>query len=74
MGKLQTAITHFNRYKQLAGYKMSKDDPVDGYLNDCRTQIEREQKRIERLKKQQERNKPKDGAAPAPAPAAVPKK
>ncbi len=79
IGKLQTAITHFNHYKQLAGYKMTKDDPADVYLADCRTQIDREQKRIERLKKQQDRAKPKDaatapsGAAPAPAPAAAPK-
>ena len=67
VGKLNIAIGHFNRYKQMAGYKMTKDDPVDGYLNDARTQIDREQKRIERMKKQADRAKPKDGAAPAPA-------
>ena len=70
--KLNTAISHFNRYKQLGGYKIAKDDPVDTYINDCKTQIDREAKRIERLKRQQERTKPKDGAAPAaPAPAAA---
>ena len=75
--KLGTAISHFNRYKQLAGYKVAKDDPVDTYINDCKTQIDREAKRIERLKRQQERNKPKDGATPpaaAPARAAPEKK
>ena len=75
VGKLNTAINHFNKYKQLAGYKLTKDDPVDTYLNDARTQIDRELKRQERMKKQQERGKPKDAAgAPAatPAPAAAP--
>ena len=65
--KLNTAISHFNRYKQLGGYKITKDDPVDTYLNDAKTQIDREQKRLERMKKQQERNKPKDRAATPPA-------
>jgi tetratricopeptide (TPR) repeat protein len=70
IGKLNVAIGHFNHYKQLASYKLTKDDPVDTYLNDCRTQIDREQKRIERMKKQQERNQPKPAAsAPTPAPA-----
>lgn len=69
IGKLNTAIQHFNRYKQMASYKMAKDDPVDTYLNDARTQIDREQKRQERMKKQQERNKPKDGAPAAGTPA-----
>ncbi|MEO6954492.1 MAG: tetratricopeptide repeat protein [Polyangia bacterium] len=68
--KLNTAISHFNKYKQLAGYKITKDDPVDTYINDCRTQIDREAKRIDRMKRQQDRNKPKDGAAAPGAPAA----
>jgi tetratricopeptide (TPR) repeat protein len=66
IGKLNVAIGHFNRYKTMAGYKMAKDDPVDLYLTDARTQIDREQKRLERMKRQQERNQPK-GATPAPA-------
>jgi hypothetical protein len=65
MGKLNIAIGHFNRYKQIAGFKLTKDDPVDTYLNDARTQIDREQKRLERMKKQQERDKPKDAPAAA---------
>jgi tetratricopeptide (TPR) repeat protein len=73
VGKLNTAISHFNKYKQLAGYKLTKDDPVDTYLTDARTQIDREIKRQERMKKQQQREKPKD-AAPAPPPAARPAK
>ena len=68
VGKLNVALNHFNKYKQMASYKLTKDDPVDTYLNDARTQIDRELKRIERMKKQQDRNKPKD-AAPAAAPA-----
>jgi len=73
IAKLNVAIQHLNRYKQLAGYKLTKDDPADTYLNDARTQIEREQKRQDRMRRQQERNQPK-GATPAPAPAAPPAK
>ena len=51
-----------------------KDDPVDTYINDCKTQIDREAKRIERMKRQQERTKPKDGGPTTPAPAAAPEK
>jgi tetratricopeptide (TPR) repeat protein len=71
--KLNMAVNHFNKYKQLAGFKMTKDDPVDTYLTDARTQIDREIKRQERMKKQQQRDKPKDAAA-TPAPAGAPKK
>ncbi len=72
VAKLNISISHFNRYKQLAGYKITKDDPADTYLNDCRTQIDREQKRLERMKKQQDRNKPKDAGGATAAPAAAP--
>jgi tetratricopeptide (TPR) repeat protein len=65
IGKLNIAIGHFNRYKQLAGYKITANDPVDTYLADCRTQIEREQKRLERMKKQQERAAPKPASGGA---------
>ncbi len=60
--KLNTAINYLNKYKQLAGYRLTRDDPSDTYIAEARTGIEREQKRILRMQKQQQRGEPK----PAP--------
>jgi superkiller protein 3 len=60
--KLNTAINYFNKYKQLAGYRLTRDDPADTYIAEARTNIDREQKRLQRLQKQQQRGEPK----PAP--------
>jgi hypothetical protein len=58
-----------NKYKQLAGYRLTKDDPADTYIAEARTGIDREQKRIQRLQKQQQRGEPKPApAAPGPGP------
>lgn len=53
------AINYLTRYRQLAAARVSKDDPVDGYLAEARKAIDNEQRRLERLKKQQERSQPK---------------
>jgi tetratricopeptide (TPR) repeat protein len=63
--KLNTSINYLNKYKQLAGYRLKPDDPADGYIAEARTDIEREQKRLIRMQKQQQRGEPK--AAPPPA-------
>ena len=71
--KFNTAIGHLARYKNLASYRLTKDDPVDGFIDEARKGIDREQKRLQRLEKQKERERAK--AAPAPAegaPAAPP--
>ena len=65
VAKLNMAINYLNRYKQAAA--PIKDDPVDGYIDEAKKGIEREQKRLERLKRQQERDKAKGAPAPAPA-------
>ena len=57
--KFNTAINYFNRYKQLAGYRLAKDDPSDTYIAEARTNIDREQKRLQRQQKQQQRGQPK---------------
>jgi tetratricopeptide (TPR) repeat protein len=59
VNKLNTAINYLNRYKQLAGYRLTKDDPADTYIAEARTNIDREQKRLERQKRQQQRGEPK---------------
>lgn len=61
--KENTAINYLNKYKQLAGYRLTRDDPADGYIAEARTAIDREQKRLLRLQKQQQRGEPK----PAPS-------
>ena len=63
--KFNTAINYLNRYKQLAGYRLTKDDPADTYIAEARTDIDREQKRLQRLQKQQQRGQPKAPYAPA---------
>jgi tetratricopeptide (TPR) repeat protein len=61
--KLNTSINYFNKYKQVAGYRLTKDDPADTYIAEARTGIDREQKRLQRLEKQKQRGEPK--AAPS---------
>lgn len=62
--KLNTAINYLDQYKSKAGYRLTKDDPADGYINEARTNAERERKRLERMQKQQQRGEPR----PAPQP------
>jgi tetratricopeptide (TPR) repeat protein len=57
--KLNTAINYLNKYKQVAGFRLQKDDPADTYIAEARTGIDREQKRLQRLQKQQQRGQPK---------------
>jgi tetratricopeptide (TPR) repeat protein len=57
--KLNTAINYLNTYKQKAGYRLKSDDPADTYIAEARTGIDREQKRLQRLQKQQQRGQPK---------------
>jgi tetratricopeptide (TPR) repeat protein len=74
--KENTAINYLNKYKQVAGSRLTRDDAADTYLAEARTAIDREQKRILRQQKQQQRGSPKaspdasDKAAPKAAPAA----
>ncbi len=57
--KMNVAINYLNRYKQLAGVALNKDDPADRYIAEAKTAIEREIKRQERERKQDQRNQPK---------------
>lgn len=57
--KLNTAINYLNRYKQLASYRLTKDDPADTYIAEAKQGIDREQHRLQRLQKQQQRSQPK---------------
>ncbi len=71
--KLNTAIGHLSRYQNLASYRMTKDDPAAGFIDDARKAIDREKKRLERERQKQERERAKAAKpAPAPAPAAPP--
>jgi tetratricopeptide (TPR) repeat protein len=70
VGKYNASITWLQRYKQAAGPRINRDDPSDQYMSDARKEIDREQKKQERLRKQQERDKAKGApAAASPAPA-----
>lgn len=63
--KFNTAINYFDQYKTKAGYRLTKDDPADGYIAEARTGADREKKRLERLQKQQQRGEPKSAPAGA---------
>jgi len=64
--RLDAAITHLAHYKQLASFRLAKDDPADSYIDEAQKAREREHKRLERAKKDAERQQPK------PAPVAAP--
>jgi len=56
--KLNTAMTYFQQYKQmLAGVGQMVPPEVDVYMNEAQEGIKKEQKRIERKKKQEERDR-----------------
>jgi tetratricopeptide (TPR) repeat protein len=73
--KFNGAIGYFQRYKQMmasAGQSLSRD-PVDQYIGEAQDGIRKEQKRIERQKKQEERDRQRAAAkTAAPAPATPP--
>jgi tetratricopeptide (TPR) repeat protein len=53
--KENTAIQYFQRYKQMMGGSLPPGDPADIYVAEAQEHMNKEQKRLERLKKQQER-------------------
>jgi tetratricopeptide (TPR) repeat protein len=76
--KLGQSINYLNRYQQMAGARLTKDDPAVNYIAEARSGIDKEQKRLQRLERQKQREQPKPAAAApaeggaAPAPAAAP--
>jgi tetratricopeptide (TPR) repeat protein len=70
IAKLNTALGHFQRYKQMMGNLLARGgDPVDAYVAEAHEKIGKEQKRIERTKAQAERERQR-AAQKAAAPAA----
>jgi len=80
--RMNTAIQYFQRYKQMMG-TLPAGDPVDSYLAEAQEGIKKEEKRLERQRKNEERdrqraaNKSADDAkkawaAAAPAPGGTP--
>jgi tetratricopeptide (TPR) repeat protein len=58
IAKLNTALGHFQRYKQMMGSLLARvNDPVDTYVAEAQDKIGKEQKRIERQKAQAERER-----------------
>jgi len=53
--KNNTAIQYFQRYKQMMGGTLPPSDPAEGYIAEAQDKIKKEEKRLDRLKKQQER-------------------
>ncbi len=53
--KENTAIQYFQKYKQMMGGTLAASDPAEGYILEAQDKIKKEEKRLDRLKKQQER-------------------
>ena len=80
--RMNTAIQYFQRYKQMMGSTLPSSDPVDTYIAEAQEGIKKEEKRLERLKKNEERERQraakkaaddaKKAAQPAGSPAAAP--
>lgn len=65
--QLNTAVAHFNTYKQQKSY-LAKDDPVNSYIEEAQKKHKREQRRREREARRRAREKAKKAPPPTPAP------
>jgi len=54
--KENTAIQYLQRYRQMMGSTLPPGDPVDTYIAEAQDHIKKEEKRLDRIKKQQERD------------------
>jgi tetratricopeptide (TPR) repeat protein len=83
--RMNTAIQYFQRYKQMMGGTLPAGDPVDSYITEAQEGIKKEEKRLERLRKNEERERQRaakkaaddakkaaTGGAPAPGAAPAP--
>lgn len=73
IARLNTAISYFQKYKQMLGGSVPVGDPADVYVAEAQDKIVKEQKRIERQKKAEERDRLRatQKAAPPAAKAGV---
>src|SRR4030095_16853177 len=53
--KQNTAIQYFQKYKQMMGGNLAASDPAEIYIGEAQEAIKKEEKRLDRLKKQAER-------------------
>jgi tetratricopeptide (TPR) repeat protein len=53
--KQNTAIQYFQKYKQMMGGTLAASDPAETYITEAQESIKKEEKRLDRLKKQAER-------------------
>jgi tetratricopeptide (TPR) repeat protein len=53
--KQNTAIQYFQKYKQMMGGNLAASDPAEIYVGEAQEGIKKEEKRLDRLKKQAER-------------------
>lgn len=70
IARLNKAISYFQKYKQMMGGSLSPTDPADVYLAEAQDKIVKEQKRIERQKKADERDRQRATQKAAPGTAA----
>lgn len=73
VAKLNTAISYLQKYKQMMASTLPPGDPADAYIAEAQDKIVKEQKRIERQKKAEERDRQRAAQkAAAPATPSVP--
>jgi tetratricopeptide (TPR) repeat protein len=78
VAQMNTAISYLQKYKQMMGPRLTKEDPAEPYIAEAQEKISKEEKRLDREKKRLEREaqraaqksapgaKPAEGAPPAP--------
>ena len=66
IAKLNTAISYLQKYKQMMGATVPPGDQADAYVAEAQDKIVKEQKRIERQKKAEERDRQRAAQKSAP--------
>ncbi len=55
--RMNTAIQYFQRYKQMMGGTLPAGDPTDNYVAEAQEGIKKEEKRLERIRKNEDRER-----------------
>jgi tetratricopeptide (TPR) repeat protein len=76
--RMNNSIQYFQRYKQMMAGTLAPNDPVDSYIAEAQEGIKKEEKRLERIRKNEERERQRaakktvDDAKKAAQPGAAP--
>jgi tetratricopeptide (TPR) repeat protein len=66
VARLQKSIETLQKYKEVAGGRMAKNDPVDKYIAEAKKAIETEKAKQELMRESQMQGGEENGAQPVP--------